>query len=134
MTTKAKYNTIINATQAAMLDVLREGPEPITRTALFEKMGIGRTYGQQQMSGLTDQELVTEASPYSPKIPATWSISMAGKRALCDYARKLEWAANRALAAPPPTRDTLGTFYNPPSNVYYRNAGHGHIASRGVRC
>ena len=134
MTTKAKYNIIINATQAAMLDVLRDGVEPSTCANLFAKMGISRAHGMQQMQGLRDQELVTEVTPYSPKIPATWSISMAGKRALCDYARKLEWAANRAMAAPPPTRDTLGTFYTPPSNVYYRNAGHTHIASHGVRC
>lgn len=134
MTTKAKYNIIINATQAAMLDVLREAPEPITCASLFEKMDFSRTHGMQQMSGLRDQDLVTEVSPYSPKIPATWSISMAGRRALRDYGRKLEQAAERAMAAQPPTHSFLGTDYTPPSNVYYRNAGHRHIASHGVRC
>ena len=134
MTTKAKFNIVINATQAAMLDMMRGAPDALCTPALFAKMGISRGHGLKHMTGLRDQELVTKASDYTKNHPATWQISMAGRRALCDYKRKVDKDAIRAQAAPAPTRNTLGTFYVPPAGVYYRNAGHGHIASHGVRC
>jgi hypothetical protein len=134
MTTKAKFNIVINATQAAMLDTMRGAPEALCTPVLFAKMGISRGHGLKHMTGLRDQELVAKVSDYTKNHPAKWQISMAGRRALCDYKRKVDKDAIRAQAAPPPTRSIWGTDYIPASNAYYRNNGHTDRPSYGVRC
>lgn len=127
---------IINVIQAAMLDVLRDSPQSLCPRDLFARMGISRAQGMEQMAGLRDANLVTETTPVCmrTKSPALWTISMAGRRALSDYGRKLEQDAIRATAAAPPTHSFWGTTYTPPGNPYYRNDGNSHIRSAGVPC
>ena len=134
MSTKTK-STIINATQAVMLGTLRDAPHAICAADIFAAAGLSRSQGSKQMTGLRDASLVTETSPYQKnRTPALWTISMAGRRALGDYARKQEQAATRAMAVAPPTHSIWGTQYTPPSGVYYRNNGNRHIPSAGVQC
>lgn len=127
---------IINVIQAAMLDVLRDEPHSICASDLFARMGISRAQGMKQMAGLREVDLVTETTPVCKrtKTPALWTISMAGRRALSDYGRKLEQVASRAMAVAPPTNSFWGTTYTPPGQAYYRNNGNRHIQSAGAPC
>lgn len=127
---------IINGIQATMLGVLRDEPHPICVSDLFIRIGISRSQGIKQMAGLREANLVTETTPVCQrtKTPALWTISMAGRRALGDYARKQDQAATRATSAAPRTNSFLGTTYTPPGGVYYRNNGNRHIPSTGVQC
>ena len=124
----------INAAQATMLSNLRDSAHAISAAELFTNMDISRGFGMKQMAGLRDADLVTQTSPFQNRRPALWTISMAGRRALGDYARKLEQAATRAMAVAPPTNSFWGTTYTPPATAYYRNDGNRHIPSAGVQC
>ena len=132
----AHKRDIINGIQATMLGVLRDEPHSLCPSDIFARMAIGRSQGMKQMAGLREANLVTETTPVCQRTrtPALWTISMAGRRALSDYARKLEQAAIRAMAVAPPTHSFWGTTYTPPGQAYYRNDGNRHIPSVGVQC
>lgn len=127
---------LINADQALILQTLLDaatqgGP---SQPELERATPLARAQISRALLDLRERGLAVEATPKTGRAAIKWGVSMHGRRAFWHYMHKLQQDAERALAAPPPTYNTKGQAYVPPSNVYYRNAGHTHIASHGVRC
>lgn len=118
--------------QAVMLDHMRAALGPVTFAALHRVTGLTRTLANRHLDVLRERELVDLIRAGKSHKPALWAISRTGSRALARHKRQAEQAALEIV--PPPTYNTIGTFYEPPPRSYYRNEGNKHIASRGVSC
>ena len=126
----------INGEQALILQVLRAADSTggLTRLEIEQAVQMSCSFVKLRLKGLHEQLLVCICAPRIGSRMAVWGITTAGRRAYWAYRHKMELAATKALAAPALTYNTQGQTYVPSANAYYRNAGHGHIASHGVRC
>lgn len=137
----------IDAKQASLLQALLDAGTDMPLGELRKKAGVSQyRWWQAQMAlrdrGLVDKnERVTGSSKCAkPKIHL--AINADGRRALFDYKLRMikeqmtaqasaKALAERRVAAP--TRNFLGTVYQPPK-VWCRNNGHVNLPSRGLAC
>jgi len=124
-------DTPLTERQMAILDAIKDGCE-YTNATLIIKMGLDKS-GQTQskiswnvdrlkMRGMIDTWPAGNSRAYA--------INQSGKTALRERLAEMRLYSD---AAPPVSRGLLmdRPVYVPPK-AYYRNAGHGHIPSRGI--
>lgn len=129
---KPVHHYIINALQAEMLEALRAAPEPLTLTQIEAAVSKAESACMRSMADLRERELVDVVRKGAGRLPMLIGISRTGSRALAAHKRRQAAPARDVVA--PPTYNTAGQPYVPPRQVYYRNEGNRHIASRGFPC
>ena len=104
---------------------------PQARQPLMQAASIGHNTMAKVFESLEYRGLVTEGERVKGQRTCPLEITMAGRRALADLERG-EYVDTHKV--PAPTRNMFQGVYRPAANVYYRNNGNAHIASRGVAC
>lgn len=137
----------ISANQASLLQTLADAGTAMPLGELRKKCGVSQFAWAQVQSGLRDRGLVDQdervvVSSKCAKPKIHLAINADGRRALFDHKIRMikdqmtaqasaKALAERRVAAP--TRNFLGTVYQPPK-VWCRNNGHAHIPSHGLAC
>jgi hypothetical protein len=124
---------IIKGLQAAMLDALvTAGGRAMTRTELITASGASESTARRPFVDLRERELIDVAERAGERGMQLITINAKGRKALWSYHQA---EANHTRHAATPARTHISTDpYTPTASAYYRNSGHPHIASHGVRC
>ncbi len=126
-------DTPLTERQAAILDVISDGGA-YTNVLLAAKMGFQKN-GQDlnKLSWNIDRLKARQMiDTWVTGKTRAYSINQFGRAALRERQAHIRLYGNDA--APPASRGLLmdRPVYVPPAAVYYRNAGHTHIPSRGI--
>ncbi len=121
--------SIITTQQYKMLTILSRC-DTASRQDLQAETSIPNGTYDIHMGDLKEREFVT-IQPMG-RYPSRISITMAGQRALDDHNRHWNMFHSPDRAAPSRINIFAQPVYVPSKNLYFRNKGNAHIASKGA--
>lgn len=136
MNTNATTQPSLSRLQADILRALHQLPDGTRRDMRRLVPRIAQQAYASEVTHLLQQGLLTTTQPHSGSRPERLAVTHAGRNALAHY---LSTHQSGMVSTPCAVADArrinvlLGN-YTPPASAYYRNSGHKHIASFGVRC
>ena len=121
---------IITDNQARLLEFLQKQDKGVSKLQIMKALAVGDNTCDMLIESLTFREFILRTRERDGrKLPFSIAVTDAGRLALEYYNRPDTF---QPVCVPPPKRCVAVPIL--PMVPFYRNSGHKHIGSRGVRC